>query len=276
MNLRKFININWYMDRKPYSPHTEHDVFYLKICRDLFTIIKNQFSRYGSYIRVGDEDLRELAYILIAYFEDKTNGIGFWDSLTALHIKQFGKRLPFFEKEVLNKEEEDYFDIFPTDIYYLLFVSYFIQSTTREEGKPLIAFEDSFFRELAMLIFTYLDEIEEVSETEFYESYLIPTKDYFKLKGKLHWFVFNSYLTRIEFSRKIQDFFARQEERGENAPQYLYAEEDRLMCEEPSSFSAFYPLDILAGAMRCNERVKEELAGLKLRPYGIFNVQNKT
>jgi hypothetical protein len=39
MKLEKFININWYLDRKPYAVHSDYDVFYLKTCRRLYSII---------------------------------------------------------------------------------------------------------------------------------------------------------------------------------------------------------------------------------------------
>ena len=48
------------------------------------------------------------------------------------------------------------------------------------------------------------------------------------------------------------------------------------MCEAPSSFTGFFPADILAGAMLCDERKKEETRKIKWRPYGIFHAQKET
>jgi len=49
-----------------------------------------------------------------------------------------------------------------------------------------------------------------------------------------------------------------------------------MLFEIPSSLTAFFPVDILAGAMRCGDRKKEEIMNLKWRPHGIFHVQKET
>src|SRR5688572_28906700 len=123
MNLEKFININWYMQRKPYQNHSNYDIFYLYICRDLFKIIDRVVKEYRSTVDLNEEHCRELAYTFTSYFEDRVNNIGFWDALIALHRKHFGKRLPFFDKKTLEQQEEDYDDIMPEDIHYLSYIS---------------------------------------------------------------------------------------------------------------------------------------------------------
>jgi hypothetical protein len=278
MNLEKFINITWYMNHKPYSHHSAYDLFYLKMCRRIFKIISELPAQYTTVMQMNNEDSRDTAYILTAYFEDRVNNIGFWESLVALHKKQFGKRVPFFDLSDLKAQEDLHEDIFPADVHYLLFVSYIIQQTNDRE-KPVIRFDDPFFIELTKRVFEYMDETEEVPQTAFYESFLTAPDDYFDLKRMLQWFVFGSYLTGKEFSRKLQNHISRQNNEDKDpqlADVMLYAEEDRLMCEEPSSLTAFFPVDILAGAMHGSDEMKASVANLKWRPYGIFQIAGET
>ena len=124
MKTEKFISIGWYMDRKPYQSHNDYDIFYLKICRGLFEIINKISEKYKDGLIINQNDCRELAYACTAYFEDQVNNIWFWKSLTDLHYAEFGKRLPFFDQEVLKQAEEENSDILKEDIHYLAYIIY--------------------------------------------------------------------------------------------------------------------------------------------------------
>jgi hypothetical protein len=277
MKPEKFININWFMSRRPYAKQSGYDMYYLGICRDLFSIIDVLATEYGMD-DLDEDDCREMAYVFTGYFEDQVNNIGFWNSLIALHKKHFGKRLPFFDKDILQQQEEDHDDILPLDIHYLAYIT-LLNSITEEEEKPIVFFNTDFFKRLTHEVFSYLEDIEEVETTDFYDHFLIPENDYIDFKKQLDWFTFKGYLHSIEFSRKLDDHLNYLVNSGADKSHFsplLYAEGDRLLCEVPSSFTAFFPLDILAGAMRCDHGKKEEIINLKLRPHGIFQFQRET
>jgi hypothetical protein len=278
MSLEKFININWYMERKPYSVHTAIDIFYLKICRDLYTLIAKMVRKYDDVVDLAEDDCRELAYVFTAYFEDRVNEIGFWQSLTATHKKLFGKRLPFFDAQDLQQQEKQWEDILPADIHYLAYVTY-LQLLTDDEEKTIVYFNKPFFTELSKDVFQYLDEKEEVLTTDFYESFLVPAEDYFDFKQQMDWFTFNGYLTAISFNQKLDDIEWKLMEEDTDPSMIdpvMYGERDRLLFEVPSLYTAIFPVDMLAGAMRCSPKKKEEISNLKWRPHGIFHVQQET
>jgi hypothetical protein len=197
-----------------------------------------------------------------AYFEDQVTEIGFWKSLTELHKKQFGKRLPFFDSEILRQQVEDRDDILPADIHYLAYIRY-LNILTNENVKPVVPFNTPFFIELTRRVFDYLENIEEVLVTDFYKQFLIPENDYIEFKKQLTWFTFKSYLTGIEFSRKLDDhmwdLLEAETDRSQMSP-LMYAEQDRLLFEVPSTLTAFFPLDILASAMQCDDKKKREIS----------------
>jgi hypothetical protein len=278
MNLEKFININWYLERKPYKNHSSYDIFYLRICRDLFRIIDRTVTEHDRTIDLSKEDCRELAYTFTGYFEDQVNNIGFWNGLIALHRRHFGKRLPFFDRITLEQQEELYEDILPEDIQYLAYITCLNLIADNDE-KPIIYFNTGFFVALRDAVFDYLEAIDEVVTTDFYATYLMPADDYIDFKLQLDWFTFTSYLTMTEYQRKMGEHLFDLIEQGKDKadlPPFLYAERDRLMSEVPSSFTAFFPADILAEAMRCNDTRKEDIRNLKWRAHGIFHVQQET
>ncbi len=51
MNLKKFININWYINHKPYSTHTRYDLFYLNLYRSLYGRIEKVAKAFTDTIR---------------------------------------------------------------------------------------------------------------------------------------------------------------------------------------------------------------------------------
>jgi len=278
MSLEKFISINWFMERKPYSVHTDLDIFYLKICRDLYVLIDRLVGKYDDVIDLDDEDCRDLAHVFTAYFEDRVNKIGFWQSLVAAHKKLFGKRLPFFDAQQLQQQEEEWEDILPADIHYLAYITY-LQLVTDEEEKAIVYFNKPFFTELSNDVFGYLDNKEEVLTTDFYEFFLVPAKDYIEFKQQLDWFTFSSYLTGISFTKKLDDIewkLMGEDTDTSMMDRIMYGERDRLLFEVPSLYTAIFPVDILAGAMRCSDAKKEEISNLKWRPHGIFHVQTET
>lgn len=278
MSLQKFININWFMERKPYTVHTSFDVFYMNICRDLYVLIKKHAHKYSDVIDLEDEDWREMAYVFTAYFEDRVNEIGFWQSLISWHKKLFGKRLPFFDAKELQEHEENQDDVLPADIHYLAYITY-LQLVTEEEEKTMVYFNKPFFTELSNNIFHYFDQKEEVLTTDFYESFLVPAEDYIEFKKQLDWFAFGSYLTGISFIKKMDSIewkLLDEDTDSSMMSPIMYGERDRLLFEVPSVFTAIFPVNILAGAMRCSDKKKEEMSNLKWRPHGIFHVQQET
>src|SRR5690606_13942602 len=115
----------------------------------------------------------------------------------------YDKRIPFFSKAQLDEWEEDYDDINPADIHFLIYQHYAVLH--RE------SYEVSYFNVVAidMLrdeIVDYLDAIEEVKLTDFYTTFLQVPDDFFELKDVLSWLVYESYLFGGEFSARLSNF----------------------------------------------------------------------
>lgn len=266
------------MEHKPYETASAYDVYFLGLCRELYGIIQTHANRHRTSVDLDEEDCRDLAYVITDYFQDVTGNIGFWDAMVQLNQQHFHKRVPLFSKDVIAEDQAISTDIHYVDIYYLLFINYMALMNAYGDGQTLIFFETKFFHELTNALLDRLDEIEEVPTTDFYTRYLVPDEDYIHFKTKLDWFTFHGYLTRIQFedlSLEALDNFVSQEVESEFLPLLMHGEEDRLKFEVPSYYTAFFPLDIFAGALKCSSEKKQEIINLKFRPHGIFHVQQE-
>lgn len=275
MSLEKFININWFISQKPYSTSTQYDLFYLEVCRRLYKTISTTAKEYPEEVILSEEDCRRIAYIITGYFEDVVNDFGFWQSFIKINIDHYGKRLPFFEKDLIKEDEALSDDVHYVDIYYLLFINY-TYYLNKYGRSTVVNFRKKFFEEATVKIIDVLNELEEVPLTNFYDTYLLADIEYIAFKQKLKWFTFKSYLTGIHFTAELNTFVANIDNvEPEFLPLVIYAEEDRLMFEQPSHLTGFFPIDIFAGALNCTEENKTKIRKLKVRPHGIFHVQNE-
>lgn len=269
-----YVSKEWFLARKPYHRLTVYDQFYLKICRDLYRIIRRAIGNHES----SNSESRELAYRITAYFEDVVNGIGFWEVVVGHFKKAYGKRIPFFSKVQLDEWEEDYEDINPADIHFLIYQHFAVLH--RENYK--VSYVDVLCIDmLREEIVDYLDAIEEVKLTDFYSTFLQVPDDFFELKDVLSWLVYESYLFGNEFSARLIDFEGKLLEEAdpsmlERINMLRYAEKDRLMFTVPSALGALHPLDIWAGALKDKPSDRALLLGLKEQVYGVFEIEAET
>lgn len=269
-----YVRKEWFLTRRPYHKLTPYDQFYLKICRDLYRIIRRAIGNH----EYSNSDSRELAFRITAYFEDVVNGIGLWQAVVDHFKDVYGKRIPFFSSEQLAEWEEEYDDINPADIHFLIYQYFAVLH--REQYR--VSYVDVLCIDMLRdEIVDYLDAIEEVRLTDFYTTFLRVPDDFFELKDVLSWLVYDSYLFGHEFSARLANV---EEELLEDAdPSMLerinmlrYAEKDRLMFTVPSALGALHPLDVWAGMLTDRPGDRALLLGLKEQVYGVFEIEGET
>jgi Protein of unknown function (DUF3843) len=282
MNLEKHININDWISRKPYKKILEYDLFYLNIWREVFTLISKSFKNGGHSYKLDDNELKEIAYVFTAFFEDRVCEIGFYESLITLNKKTIGKRVPFYSNEIIAEYEEQFDDILPCDIHYLAFISVYsiLDAGTKDDEMVTLNFGSAFMLEWVEILVNYFNEIEEVSVTPYYKEFLKKPSNFVEFKMRLAWFTFHSYLHSIEFGNKLKKFVDElSKEISPNEPTFgyiTYTYEDSLIFENPSKQLAYYPLEIFANSLLISEADKKNIVSLKYRPEGIFHIQQET
>lgn|GEM_PF-2839158 len=287
--IQNTITFDWYIRSRPNKSDDTYNRFYFKICQDLHDVIKQVDQQY----KVGLQNVhwKELAFTFSGYFEDVVNKIGYWKAVVQSHYEMYGQRIPFFSRERLDQWEKQYKDIHPADIHYQLLV-YFVHLQKHTIGFHLP--EPAFFSSLRDVVINYLDAIEEIQTTHFYEEYLQRDQEYWDFFKKARIFCFKGYLTgymeerlcKIDMQNYLIDNFValkgkfsgmsyEQALHSFEVPESLYAELDRRILSDNSMLSGLFPFDIFIDAIRTSAEEKAELKRLKdTNISGIFELRD--
>jgi hypothetical protein len=279
MDIRKLVSIQWLMTRKPYSRHTEHDIFYLELTRKLYAAIDDFIREFPEFnFDYEPEDIRELAYMIAGYAEDVFSDIGIFKSVKKEFAEKYGSPFPLTPN--LSEEYSDD-DIQPEDILFLIWYFHVCQGTG-DKDKRLVYPDANPFTILADELFEVLDEHEEFSTTDFYETYLhMPDDaDYYDVKEKITWLAFKSYLTGYELEKKrVERVFSNDMQDAdydkEALAMILYAASDELIANYPSHLSALNMCDIFAKTARCSSYMRSQIENLKIRHSGVYHLQGE-
>ncbi len=114
------INLDRWLELHPYSKPAQSDFYYLRLCNEVYGIIKEYESPAIIGLLNRDEMMR-LACFIISYFEDVISGLGLWMAFTNQVRELYGRHIPFFDTD-----PDDYYpeEINMEDIQFLLW--YFV------------------------------------------------------------------------------------------------------------------------------------------------------
>ena len=114
------INLDRWLVLHPYSKPAQSDFYYLRLCNEVYGIIKEYESPAIIGLLNRDEMMR-LACFIISYFEDVISGPGLWLAFTNQVRELYGRHIPFFDTD-----PDDYYpeEINMEDIQFLLW--YFV------------------------------------------------------------------------------------------------------------------------------------------------------
>lgn len=265
------MSLQWFNDRKPYQNNVKYDLEYLKIFRHLFYGLGSVLKKTNG--TMGPNEMRELAYIVTAYFEDRVNKIGFWETVLAEHQTLYGKRIPFYTTEEL-AEWDDCEDIHPADIHYLTFVyCAFLHRTKQIKEMP----PEMFFIGFRDLAFDYLDQIEEVRTTDFYKEMLVADGSATEFKNILQWFAYDSYLFgyELKYYWLAQGQQLRQQEPNIDKRTLeinMQIVMNDIMHKRNTSLSGLNPVDVLAKTLNWPGQKRQDTMDFKFYVEGVFEI----
>jgi hypothetical protein len=284
---KEILTFDWFIRARPDQSRGSYNHFYFNLCRDIFQLLQKIEEEHQT--RLQESQLREIALVFSGYFEDVKNGIGYWNAVMREHQRLYGQRIPFFSPEQLKQWEEAYQDIHPADIHYLLLI-YVVnwQHNSIRFSMP----EEQFFTDVRDRVIGYLNEIQEVERSSFYEGYLASGRDYWDFMNKFRVFMARTYLFGYVYERKMREgmkryfiahaFELREKYKGKSnheilntfeVPDQLVSQLDQQIMSENAMLSAVFPLDIFVEALRISDVEKAELKRLKdTRITGIFEM----
>lgn len=134
---------------KPYKRQTSTDSYYIGLCNKVKKLILSDGRDKLIAVYLDQEDINNLACFLTSYLEDLVSDTNIWNSFVRVHLRLYGKQLPFYSFEDYYEEEINVQDL-------CLLVWYFI--STMEEEAFISPFSDLIF-DIANSVMVLFEEI---------------------------------------------------------------------------------------------------------------------
>ncbi len=202
---------HWHITR-PMGIVSESDTYYLGLSNKIHAIIESM--RVDEII--SDKSTRDISIKVTCYFEDVISGFGLWKAFVNIHLKMYGKYLPFYE---IN--EADYYD----DEINLEDVSFLVWSELQrydidKEVHRFLNPENPFITMMATEIYDLLDsEYETAAENISVFNYIHKLNhkdDYVSARDLLGWLHYDSYLSmsypRISLKKEVDDLKSKKKD----------------------------------------------------------------
>jgi Protein of unknown function (DUF3843) len=257
--------VDW-LKLKPYqNPNLKYDNFYVNLCNTVYEILKGEEGFFDDQ-EMEREQLKQLACVIVSYYEDFISEIGIWKAFTQ-HNKTFiDEYIPFYET---NDYDPDYINW--QDIAYLIW-----HYATKWYDERVFPADYTVFVDLGKEIFETLDEYIDDSPTTVFYDKLFTIKgesNYFDFKSTLNWFSTEAYTMGIEFGNSIKQQVEDLDYEHKANPHFyamMYQVKEEFLCRKKSSFGALNAPEWLADVFRCDEDKKKEIRNLSKRHYKHF------
>lgn len=242
----------------PYNKAQQSDSYYLKLCNEIFNILKRDVYP-DEDLFISDEEKKDLACFITCYFEDVISGPGLWRAFINQVKELYGIWLPFYD---LDPNEYYPDEINQEDLYFLEW--YFLSMVY--EHNTLLSPYIYEWSEISDEIFGVLErEYETAPENNNLKEFFKVKEDednFFIIKEKINWIMLSSwlhYFLREELVKLIDDLLVEGEE--DSFPEDAL---EGFMYDTEDSFIFFSHTTLLA------RQGKEWLAHLMGRDHPLF------
>jgi len=158
------------------------------LCNDVADILFS-YDYFEIELDLSDDEIKDLACFLTAYFEDVISGVGLWKAFTQQHLELYDTCLPFFSPDEYYQDEINPEDIMFLIWYYSSMVLYeerMLSPAIFAEAPPVIDIFDLFFSEYEQAPENLkLKQMMEVAPDE---------DDFFMVRDRLRWILLDSWL----------------------------------------------------------------------------------
>ncbi|WP_243349390.1 DUF3843 family protein [Parabacteroides sp. FAFU027] len=231
----KIYQNDWLMFH-PYPKPTSVDGYYVKLANKVLDVFKS--AEFG--FDLPEEDVKEIACAITAYFEDVISGIGMFKAFTRKHRELYGTPLPFY-----TVDENEYYEdeINEVDVRFLLW--HYTQQTHGRYNHSVLNPDNPGINIVALAVLMLFEkEYESAPENEQFKAYYLPEyryNEYYGLRYAMQWLQWNSYL----FYHQNRDLREKEEAiekdlTNENANAEIYDLQDSFVHNHPSPLLAIY------------------------------------
>ena len=195
MQQKDKIYIKDWLALKPYNKHIGSDLYYLKICNNIYNKLKEFEASTHPYL--GKNDIKMLSCFITSYLEDIISGTNIWNSFVAFHQEIYGKKLPFFDVKEYYENEPNI-----QDINFLIW--YFFN--TVQQNKFILP-QNELFEKMSEEVIDILDEEYEYApeNNELRKFYKISPDetDYYQVRLLMDAIFFKTYLLSIDTDERL-------------------------------------------------------------------------
>lgn len=264
MNSKIFIK-DW-LRLKPYKNQGPTDLYYLKIANDVKKVFM-KYSGFGLSAEIHNENLVNLfSCFLTSYFEDIISKSGIWEAFISMHVKMYGKKLPFYPAD-------DYVDgeINQQDVSFLI---WYIVNAIQNEN---IVFpnSDSIAKVSGLVMEIFEGEFEYAPENEKLKSFYTLDNahtDYYGVRHLIDTVLFRTYLFFPDTSLKLQELEIEiiNANKGELTLQYLNNNRDFFLHKSHTSLLGIKGKDWAAELLGKGHHLYQDTKDISPRIAGYF------
>jgi hypothetical protein len=266
-----FISVSDFRKLHPDGVTSDSDIYFTSLANKILRAFNQEpFSSQD----IDPDWLKTFTIRSVAYFEDVISHFGLFAGLRKIHLKMFGKKLPFY---TLGKEYIDE-EINVEDIQFIVWST--IQEAVNESKRNSLINPENVLIELtSQTIFIILDEeYETAPENE--EIYHLLHKyqfdNFYTFRMILKWLYYNSYLSmhyplfNLETNKKkISEFSSKKLKTIYN--QLIYFAEANLTVTGACSPFAIKAIDWFK-EITTNRQILKKIKKFDFRPYSIFKI----
>ena len=252
--------VDW-LKLKPYAnPNLKYDSFYLNLCNVVYEMLKSEEDFFDN-IEMEREQIKQLACVIVSYYEDFISEIGIWNAFTKHNKTTVGEHIPFYATDDYDAEYINW-----QDIAYLIW--HYAVNWHDEEIYPA---DYHVFVDLGKEIVETFEEFIDDSPTTVYYDNLFTIEgesNYFEFKSTLNWFSTEAYTMGFEFGNDIKRQVEDLSFTHRLNPKFgimMYQVKEEFLCRKRSSFGALNAPEWLSDVYRCDEDKKSEIRALSKR-----------
>ncbi|MEN0005029.1 MAG: DUF3843 family protein [Bacteroidota bacterium] len=269
---KKEVSIQDWLGFKPYKKYDNYDVAYLKLAREIQTVLEPIKDFFYVIDVEEDEQILLIACIVTSYVEDFISEIGLWKALVQQNQERLGVPIPFFDTDDYDTEYLN-----PADFSFLIWHTCSIYAELPlSPSYPFFAYLGHELYELCE------PKIDDLPATDYYDKYLqVSINEAFPtVHNKLIWMQKKSYLigwaSMVLFQQELLDNVNEAIERGDKIPPNAAVELDNETLIQESVFHSLHAAEWLSLIVRGEQSTKKAIANLKQVHYGIYEVVEAT
>ncbi|MCF6295634.1 MAG: DUF3843 family protein [Flavobacteriaceae bacterium] len=271
------IYINDWLTLKPYTTEGQPDLYYLKICNEVYKNIDDSI-KFLLYNYIEEKDIKILCCFLVSYFEDIISETNIWFSFKSKYKELYNKTLPLFVTE------DDYYDDEINHEDIALLVWYFINSIQQDS---FISPYNDFIQDIAHTTMQVLEEEYDYApeNKKLKARYILNPKksSFYEAREFIQTVYFGSYLfyPDITFQEQLESIEIIEENKNED-PQliesYLRELHETFTFSKRSSLLALKGQDWAGLILGKSHPLYQNIITLSEKITGLFlyKQQNKT